>query len=395
MRYSHDTAECWCDATFTAAVCVLSVCRYVSPVPLSASVAFTSMTLFAVLRLPLLVYPALISTIAGGRVSTKRLSDFFSLPDMRDYREFVQDDDAARGAAAEFIGATLEWPHMETPAGPTGAPGSAGGAGGGKQTSPSLGFTLCDTTLAFPRGKLTSIVGSVGSGKSSILSALLGEMRHVKGRVVIRSAGPGAVGLLACCTQRPWIQNATLKENVLFGSPLDEARYEAALEACALRPDIAVLPAGDATEIGERGVNLSGGQQARVALARAVYSACPIVILDDVLSAVDAHVARHIFDHAIRGVLGACVHVCIFVCKHVCVGLCWFACAVCACVHSPRYCVYAGACAWVRVNVMITLSARVHSWPNNYHGDAPVAVRGGERLGGGYGGRRRCPGRNV
>jgi len=108
---------------------------------------------------------------------------------------------------------------------------------------------------------------------------------------------------IAYCSQQPAVFNASLKDNVLFGSPLDEARYAAVLEACALLPDLAMLPAGDATELGEKGVNLSGGQKARVALARAAYSCAPLVLLDDVLSAVDAHVGTHLFRHAICGLL--------------------------------------------------------------------------------------------
>lgn len=143
---------------------------------------------------------------------------------------------------------------------------------------------------------LTVVVGAVASGKSALLNACLGEMTRVQGSVTLR-------GRVALCTQTPWIFNATVKENVLFGSPLDEERYQRVIAACALSLDLAALPSGDRTEIGERGVTLSGGQKARVSLARALYVDADVYLLDDVLSAVDAHVGRHLVDHAIMEML--------------------------------------------------------------------------------------------
>ena len=128
---------------------------------------------------------------------------------------------------------------------------------------------------------LTVVVGAVASGKSALLNACLGEMTRVQGSVTLR-------GRVALCTQTPWIFNATVKENVLFGSPLDEERYQRVIAACALSLDLAALPSGDRTEIGERGVTLSGGQKARVSLARALYVDADVYLLDDVLSAVDS-----------------------------------------------------------------------------------------------------------
>ncbi|KAJ2334420.1 hypothetical protein GGH92_008328, partial [Coemansia sp. RSA 2673] len=137
-----------------------------------------------------------------------------------------------------------------------------------------------------------AIVGRVGSGKSSLLSALLGDMRKEKGNVVL-------CGHVAYVPQQPWIMNATLRSNVLFGLKYDESFYNRVIDACALRPDLEMLTAGDMTEIGEKGINLSGGQKARVSLARAVYARADVYILDDPLSAVDAHVARHLFDQVL------------------------------------------------------------------------------------------------
>uniref|UniRef100_A0A8C5SIY1 Uncharacterized protein n=1 Tax=Laticauda laticaudata TaxID=8630 RepID=A0A8C5SIY1_LATLA len=149
--------------------------------------------------------------------------------------------------------------------------------------------TIKDITLEIAHGSLVAIVGSVGSGKSSLISAMLGEMENIKGHINIQ-------GSMAYVPQQAWIQNATLKDNIIFGSSLDETRYQQVLEACALHPDLKLLPGGDLTEIGEKGINLSGGQKQRVSLARAVYSNADIYLLDDPLSAVDAHVGRHIFD---------------------------------------------------------------------------------------------------
>lgn len=152
--------------------------------------------------------------------------------------------------------------------------------------------------------QLVAVVGSVGSGKSSLLSALLGEMEKVSGRVNTK-------GSIAYVPQQAWIQNATLQNNILFGKPYDKKRYDRVIEACALKPDFAMLPAGDQTEIGEKGINLSGGQKQRVSLARAVYQDADIYLLDDPLSAVDSHVGKHIFEQVIgpTGLLNKCTRV--------------------------------------------------------------------------------------
>uniref|UniRef100_A0A8C1G2F2 ATP-binding cassette, sub-family C (CFTR/MRP), member 6a n=1 Tax=Cyprinus carpio carpio TaxID=630221 RepID=A0A8C1G2F2_CYPCA len=146
------------------------------------------------------------------------------------------------------------------------------------------------------RGSLVAVVGHVGSGKSSLLSAMLGEMEKKSGHVT---------GSVAYVPQQAWIQNATLKDNILFGHERKDSWYQSVLEACALLPDLGILPARDATEIGEKGLNLSGGQKQRVSLARAVYRKADIYLLDDPLSAVDAHVGQHIFEKVIgpNGVL--------------------------------------------------------------------------------------------
>nr|XP_014351311.1 PREDICTED: canalicular multispecific organic anion transporter 2 [Latimeria chalumnae] len=151
---------------------------------------------------------------------------------------------------------------------------------------------LHDINLMVPYGSLVAVVGHVGCGKSSLVSALLGEVEKLEGKVSIR-------GSVAYVPQQAWIQNATLKDNILFGQPFNEEKYQKVLEACALVTDLEMLPGGDQTEIGEKGINLSGGQKQRVSLARALYSESEVFLLDDPLSAVDSHVAKHIFDNVI------------------------------------------------------------------------------------------------
>uniref|UniRef100_A0A8C7CGT6 ABC-type glutathione-S-conjugate transporter n=1 Tax=Oncorhynchus kisutch TaxID=8019 RepID=A0A8C7CGT6_ONCKI len=149
-----------------------------------------------------------------------------------------------------------------------------------------------------PQGSLVAVVGHVGSGKSSLLSAMLGETEKRSGSVSIK-------GSVAYVPQQAWIQNATVQDNVTFGREKQKTWYQRVLDACALLPDLEILPAGDSTEIGEKGLNLSGGQKQRVSLARAVYRKADVYLLDDPLSAVDAHVGQHIFDKVIgpKGVL--------------------------------------------------------------------------------------------
>ncbi|KAL3073878.1 hypothetical protein niasHT_034996 [Heterodera trifolii] len=160
---------------------------------------------------------------------------------------------------------------------------------------------LRDISLEIEAGKLVGIVGKVGSGKSSLLSAILGEMERVEkegSKCVVRASSIGYV------PQKPWIQNKTLRRNVLFDGPFNEDKYWRVLDACALKADLKLLAAGDMTEIGEKGINLSGGQKARVALARAVYMDADLYVLDDTLSAVDAHVGAHIFERVISNQKG-------------------------------------------------------------------------------------------
>jgi ATP-binding cassette subfamily C (CFTR/MRP) protein 1 len=157
------------------------------------------------------------------------------------------------------------------------------------RTAPPI---LSDIQFSARKGELSCIVGRVGAGKSSFLSALLGDMVKLQGEVVTR-------GKVAYVAQTPWIMNASVKENILFGHRLDPDFYERTVEACAMSDDFKALPDGDNTEVGEKGISLSGGQKARLALARAVYARADIYLLDDPLSAVDAHVGRHLIDNVL------------------------------------------------------------------------------------------------
>lgn len=152
--------------------------------------------------------------------------------------------------------------------------------------------TLKNINMQVKKNTLCAIVGTVGSGKSSVIQAYLGEMEKISGVV-------NTVGKIAYVPQQAWIQNATLRENILFGKEYDRKRYNRVIDACALRADIDILSAGDQTEIGEKGINLSGGQKQRISLARAVYSDADLYLLDDPLSAVDSHVGKHIFEEVV------------------------------------------------------------------------------------------------
>uniref|UniRef100_A0A671T7U8 ATP-binding cassette, sub-family C (CFTR/MRP), member 2 n=1 Tax=Sinocyclocheilus anshuiensis TaxID=1608454 RepID=A0A671T7U8_9TELE len=214
---------------------------------LDAEKAFTSISLFNILRFPLAMLPQLISIMVQTAVSKKRLEKFLSGDDL-DTMAIARDDS-----------------HM---------------------------IILFSVSLDIKPGRLVAVVGAVGSGKTSLISALLGELHSLKGRINIK-------GSVAFVPQQAWIQNATLKDNVLFGSDVNEERYRSVVEGCALGPDLDLLPGRDQTEIGEKGINLSGGQKQRVSLARAVYSSADVYFLDDPLSAVDSHVGKHLFERVI------------------------------------------------------------------------------------------------
>lgn len=156
--------------------------------------------------------------------------------------------------------------------------------------------TLSDINIRIPTGQLTMIVGQVGCGKSSLLLAMLGEMQTINGKVYWSNKNRYSVAYAA---QKSWLLNATVEENITFGSPFNKQRYKAVIDACSLQPDIDLLPFGDQTEIGERGINLSGGQRQRICVGRALYQNTNIVFLDDPFSALDIHLSDHLMQDGI------------------------------------------------------------------------------------------------
>ncbi|KAM4591513.1 ATP-binding cassette sub-family C member 2 [Odontesthes bonariensis] len=226
--------------------------------------AFTSISLFNILRFPLAMLPMLIAAIVQSMVSNKRLEKFLGGEDLES--DIVRHDPSF-SSAISICDASFAWERDSEP-------------------------LLKNVSLDIKPGRLVAVVGAVGTGKSSLMSALLGEMYGTKGFINIQ-------GSLAFVPQQAWIQNATVRNNILFGSPLEEKRFQKVIQACALAPDLKLLGAGDLTEIGEKGINLSGGQKQRVSLARAAYSQADIYLLDDPLSAVDSHVGKHLFDNVI------------------------------------------------------------------------------------------------
>ncbi|XP_051011502.1 ATP-binding cassette sub-family C member 9 [Acomys russatus] len=169
--------------------------------------------------------------------------------------------------------------------------------------------TLSNIDIRIPTGQLTMIVGQVGCGKSSLLLAILGEMQTLEGKVYwsnVNESEPSFEATrsrsrysVAYAAQKPWLLNATVEENITFGSPFNRQRYKAVTDACSLQPDIDLLPFGDQTEIGERGINLSGGQRQRICVARALYQNTNIVFLDDPFSALDIHLSDHLMQEGI------------------------------------------------------------------------------------------------
>lgn len=285
---------------------------------LTVPIAFTSLSLFTLARSPMNSLPSRISTIMQTVVSVQRLEAFFNEPEVEPWVTTLADGHSPAPTSeleqhpdrVAIIDGHFRWQSATIDA-------DAAHATLGEQTidtdTPTTAadddsFELREVNLEFPRGQLTLLSGATGSGKSSLLLALLGEMERVQGQIVLSKstrieAGTGLYYSVAYAAQSPWLQHATIQDNILFGSPFDQERYRAVIKACALERDLELFDAGDQTEIGEKGISLSGGQKARVALARAVYSRAKTVLLDDPLSAVDSHTARHLYSKCLSGPL--------------------------------------------------------------------------------------------
>lgn len=286
---------------------------------LSPARIFSSLALFNALRLPLNLLPMVIGQLIDGWASVNRIQEFLLAEEIKDdTRNDVKENNAVEIRDAEFTWERTatqesdEEPHEKrkskiavkhTKHGHKDAETPSKISSEGHHTIESAStltegdpFKLQNINFSLNRNELIAVIGSVGSGKSSLMAALAGDMRKTRGEIAIG-------GSRAFCPQYAWIQNATVRDNIVFGKDFDPVWYSKVIEACALGPDLQMLPNGDQTEIGERGITVSGGQKQRINIARAIYFNADIILMDDPLSAVDAHVGRHIFDHAICGLL--------------------------------------------------------------------------------------------
>ncbi|CEP11799.1 hypothetical protein [Parasitella parasitica] len=263
----------WTSIPFLVSLSTFAVYVSISEHPLTSDIAFVAIALFGLLQFPLIVFPNVITSTIEASVSLYRIENYLSSEELdphavtrQDYRNDPNYNDDT--PLVEINNGEFKWA-VEDP-------------------KP----VLENINIKVKKSQVTAVVGRVGAGKSSLISALLGDTVKIDGEVILR-------GSVAYVPQQPWVMNASLRDNIVFGHRWDANFYDRVLEACSLKSDIAILNGGDQTEIGERGINLSGGQKARVSLARAIYARADIYLLDDPLSAVDAHVGRHIFDHVV------------------------------------------------------------------------------------------------
>ncbi|CAE6393728.1 unnamed protein product [Rhizoctonia solani] len=307
---------------------------------LNAAVIFSSLQLFNIIRMPLVFVPLVASSCGDAYVALGRISKFLTSEELQDEFEVQPENKCAVDIRGTFTWERGGAPQDSAPkkGKKATAAAKAAAAEAPKPTKEELAkkkaddkekkakekdkkkrekerlakkrkgidpndssdeeehgpepFRLVDVDLQIPRGAFVGIVGKIGSGKSSLLQAMTGEMRRVAGKVILG-------GTTAYAPQQAWIQNMTLRQNVTFGRSDVQDQFSQVVYACALRPDIEMLHDGERTEIGERGVNLSGGQKARINLARVAYFGPDIAFLDDPLSAVDSHVSKHILENCL------------------------------------------------------------------------------------------------
>ncbi|KAI3098250.1 hypothetical protein CBS147333_9109 [Penicillium roqueforti] len=270
---------------------------------LNAALVFSSLALFNSLRMPLNMLPMVIGQVTDASTAFSRIQEFLLAEEQN---EDIERDENMENAI-EMEHASFTWerlPTDEKDADKAKKKAAARPEPSGNSTpkddntdeTPTEPFKLKDMTFEVGRHELLAVIGTVGCGKSSLLSALAGDMRVTDGTVRLSTTR-------AFCPQYAWIQNTSVRNNILFGKEYNETWYEQVIEACALTPDLEILPNGDQTEIGERGITVSGGQKQRLNIARAIYFDAELVLMDDPLSAVDAHVGRHIMDKAICGLL--------------------------------------------------------------------------------------------
>ncbi|XP_072323665.1 ATP-binding cassette sub-family C member 9-like isoform X3 [Scyliorhinus torazame] len=325
-----------------ATTLTFSIYSSLSGSPLTADKAFSALALFDKFNTPLHLLPVVVKISVNAVVSTCRLASFFNTEELKRMTEsnIASKETGTRGKNGKMsyelvqtegtdgpdhssnYNGSLDHPHKQHLDSiinfPNGAkPDESNIDDVELRPKCSIGnvleihngyfawdsnsdrSVLQDISIQISKSKVTVIIGKVGSGKTTLISAILGEMSTLSGHVMWASANQP----LAYSAQTAWLRNASLQDNIVFEESFNEERFQAVIEACALQPDIDVLPAGRLTEIGEKGINLSGGQKQRVSVARALYSRCSVVILDDPLSALDVHVGSHVFHQGIMGML--------------------------------------------------------------------------------------------
>ncbi|XP_029480503.2 ATP-binding cassette sub-family C member 10-like isoform X3 [Oncorhynchus nerka] len=282
-----------CVYTWGSLPIVISIITFVTYVllghELTAATVFTTLALVGMLIVPLNSFPWVLNGILEAKVSLDRIQRFLKLPnqDLDAYFSLVAPEDPQDTIVMSQ--GIFSWQGPGGPDHPTSS----------DTESPKGSLMLHSLNLSITKGSLVVVVGKVGCGKSSLLAAITGELNRRGGDVYVQGREDG-FGLAA---QEPWIQHATVRDNILFGKDYNSSFYQAVVEACALTDDLNILPNGDRTEVGENGVTLSGGQKARLALARAVYMEKDIFLLDDPLAAVDSDVAHHLMERCIMGIL--------------------------------------------------------------------------------------------
>ncbi|KAK4489629.1 hypothetical protein RD792_005441 [Penstemon davidsonii] len=268
LRKAYNSFLFWSSPVLVSAA-TFGAC-YVLGVPLTSSNVFTFIATLRLVQDPVRTIPDVIGVFIQANVAFTRIVKFLEASELENGRVESNVDDINR--VILFESADLSWDES------------------------SLKPTLCKINLEVKPGEKIAICGEVGSGKSTLLAAILGEVPITKGNVQVH-------GTIAYVSQSAWIQTGSIRENILFGSSLNNERYQDTLERCSLVKDLELLPYGDLTEIGERGVNLSGGQKQRIQLARALYKDADIYLLDDPFSAVDAHTATSLFNEYVMGAL--------------------------------------------------------------------------------------------
>ncbi|XP_051939169.1 ATP-binding cassette sub-family C member 10 isoform X2 [Hippocampus zosterae] len=271
--------DAMCVYTWAALPVLISILTFLTYVllghQLTAAKVFTTLALVGMLIVPLNAFPWVLNGILEAKVSLERIQGFLGVGNrnLQDYYALVWPEDNRTAVLLDRAAFSWQGPAKAQDGAPSGH-----------------ALLLHNLNLNIKKGSLTVVVGKVGCGKSSLLAAIAGELHRHGGLVYVADDERG----LALAAQEPWIQRASVRDNILFGKSYDAAFYRAVVEACALADDLAILPDGDATEVGENGFTLSGGQKARLALARAVYMDKDVYLLDDPLAAVDAQVARHL-----------------------------------------------------------------------------------------------------